>query len=127
MKHARLVFGLSPLRVSKTFNFFMLQWVYSKWGFLLKLDIDRIVHLLPEFAEAVHASGAPMTRVWGFVDGTVRSVARWATEGFRVDVPILLLLTNIDYTDIHVPYSYCKIVQIQLETCDKFEVNKCYL
>ena len=67
----------------------MLHWVHSKWGFLLKLDIDRIVHLLPEFAEAVHASGAPMTRVWGFVDGTVRSVARWATGGFRVDVAYL--------------------------------------
>ena len=67
----------------------MLHWVYSKRGFLLKLDIDRIVHLLPEFAEAVHASGAPMTRVWGFVDDTVRSVTRWTTGGFRVDVAYL--------------------------------------
>ncbi|CAM9968430.1 unnamed protein product [Ascophyllum nodosum] len=75
LKHVRQVFGLSPSRISETFNF-MLHWVHCKWGFLLKLDIDRIVHLLPELAEKVHASGAPMTRVWGFVDGTVRSVAR---------------------------------------------------
>ena len=88
LKHVRLVFGLSPSRISETFNF-MLHWVHCKWGFLLKLDIDRIVHLLPELAEAVHASGAPMTRVWGFVDGTVRSVARWATGGFCVYVAYL--------------------------------------
>ena len=88
LKHVRLVFGLSPSRITETSNF-MLHLVHSKWGFLLKLDIDRIVHLLPEFSEAVHASGAPMTRVWGFVDDTVRSVTRWATGGFRVDVAYL--------------------------------------
>ena len=89
LKHVRLVFGLSPSRISEIFNF-MLHWVHSKWGFLLKLDIDLIVHLMPEFAEAVHASGAPMTCAWGFVDSTVRSVARWATGGFRVDVAHLI-------------------------------------
>ena len=85
LNHLRLVFGLSASRISETFKF-MLHWVNSKWGHLLKLDIDRIVHLLPEFAEAVYASGAPMTRVWGFVHGTVRPVARWARRWFRVDV-----------------------------------------
>ena len=88
LKHVRLVFGLSPSRISETFNF-MLHWLHSTWGFLLKMDVDRIVHMFPAFAEVVHASGAPMTRVWGFVDSTVRSVARWATGGFHVDVAYL--------------------------------------
>ena len=44
LKHVRLVFGLlSPSCISETSNFML----HSKWGFLLKLDINRIVHLLP--------------------------------------------------------------------------------
>ena len=48
-KHLRLMFGLSPPRISEAFNF-MFQWVNSKWCYLLKLSTDWIVHLLPEFA-----------------------------------------------------------------------------
>ena len=52
LKDFPLVFGLSDSRLNTIFHF-MLHWVNSKLGYLLKLDIDRIVHVLPEFTEAV--------------------------------------------------------------------------
>ena len=36
---------------------------------LVWLDLDR-------FADAIHAKGAPLDRCWGFIDGTVRQIAR---------------------------------------------------
>ena len=41
------------------------------------LDTLDLVWLDPDmFADAIHAKGAPLTRCWGFVDGTPRPVSR---------------------------------------------------
>ena len=76
LKDMRLVFGMSESRICETFNW-MLHFLDYKWGFLLELDVERIKPRLYEFAEAVYNSGSPLTYCWGFIDGTVRGIARW--------------------------------------------------
>lgn len=77
LKDMRLIFGISESCICETFNW-MLHFLDYKWGFLLELDVDRIKPRLYEFAEAVYNSGSPLTYCWGFIDGTVRGIARWA-------------------------------------------------
>ena len=72
----RLVFGLRESCLSETFNY-MLHFVDDKWGHLLSLDVASIKSKLAMFAEAVKATGAPLSNCWGFIDGTVRAIARY--------------------------------------------------
>lgn len=75
LKDMRLVFGLSDLCICETFNW-MLHFLDHRWGFLLSLDVGLLVPKLRAFAEAVYNSGCPLTNCWGFIDGTVRGIAR---------------------------------------------------
>lgn len=75
LKDMRLVFGMSESRICESFNW-MLHFLDFKWGFLLSLNVERIKPRLREFAKAVYNSGSPLTHCWGFIDGTVRGIAR---------------------------------------------------
>lgn len=62
------VFGRTVSELSLIFNKIMDD-IYDRFHHLL--DSLDLVWLDPEaFAEAVHGKGAPLTRCWGFIDGT---------------------------------------------------------
>lgn len=75
LKDMRLVFGMSESCICEAFNW-MLHFLDFKWGFLLSLNVERLQSRLLEFAEAVFNAGCALTRCWGFIDGTVRGIAR---------------------------------------------------
>ena len=50
---------------------------------LLEFDHERLMPLMPVFAAAVHAKGAPLENIWGFVDGTFRWFCRPSIGGYR--------------------------------------------
>lgn len=79
LKDMRLVFGMSESRICETFNW-MLHFLDFKWGFLLSLNVERVQPRLLEFAKAIYDSGAPLTRCWGFIDKTVRGIARYVEK-----------------------------------------------
>lgn len=49
--------------------------VYDRFGHLLR-DLDLVWLDTESFAAAVHAKGAPLRQCFGFIDGTVRPIAR---------------------------------------------------
>ncbi|CAN0096560.1 unnamed protein product [Ectocarpus sp. 4 AP-2014] len=71
----RLVFGRSESCVCETFNW-MLHFTDFKWGFLLSLDVERLVPKLRTFAGAIYNKDCPLTHCWASIDGTVRGIAR---------------------------------------------------
>ncbi|CAB1112388.1 unnamed protein product [Ectocarpus sp. CCAP 1310/34] len=76
LKDMRLVFGLSESCICETFNR-MLHFLDFKWGWLLSVDVERLKpRLLVEFAEAIYNAGCPLTHCWGFIDETIRGIAR---------------------------------------------------
>ena len=81
LKDMRLVFGLSESCICETFNW-ILHFLDFKWGRLLSLNVEYLVPKHREFAEAIYnsVSGCPLTHCWEFIDGTVRSIARYATS-----------------------------------------------
>ena len=51
--------------------------IYSKWKHLLEWDAQRLTpEKLLQYAQAVERKGAPIQTVWGFIDGTIRGIAR---------------------------------------------------
>lgn len=54
----------------------MMHFLDFKWGYLLSLGVERLEPRLSVFAEAVYNSGCTLTHCWGFIDGTVRGIAR---------------------------------------------------
>ena len=60
----------------------MVDYVDSAWGYILS-DRNR-PYLSPQtirrYADVIHANGAALDNVWGFVDGTVRPCSRPKTD-----------------------------------------------
>ena len=83
LKDMRLVFGLSESCI-------------CEWGRLLSLNVEHLVPKLREFAEAIYNSGCPLTHCWGFIDGTVRGIARYATSQgiYALAEPQVLSMSN---------------------------------
>lgn len=79
LTHMRVLFGMAESCICEAFNY-MLHFLDVTWGDLLKLDMDRLVPLLGDFAEALHSWGCPLDNCWGFIDGTVRGIARQVTN-----------------------------------------------
>ena len=96
LKDMRLVSSLSESCICETFNW-ILHFLDFKWGRLLSLNVEHLVPKLREFAEAIYNSGCPLTHCWGFIDGTVRGIARYATsQGIYVLAePQVLSMSNI--------------------------------
>lgn len=69
-------YGWSPERVSRISSTVQLM-IHDRWHHLLQFDSARLTpEKLEQYARAVHAKGAPLDSVWGFIDGTVRAIAR---------------------------------------------------
>lgn len=72
----RLFWGLSETCICEIFNL-TVEAIHDRWGHL----VDQLQHqdILPKielFCQAIHDRGAPLDRCWGFIDGTVRAIAR---------------------------------------------------
>src|SRR5258706_12248436 len=75
-KDLGLQFGWKPERVSvitKALQALLLD----RWGHLLEFDYERLSkERLQLFADVIHDRGAPLTTCWGFIDSTIRQIAR---------------------------------------------------
>ncbi|KAJ7619953.1 hypothetical protein DFH06DRAFT_922387, partial [Mycena polygramma] len=54
------------------------EFLDDRWHHLLDFDSDGILApaRLREYASAIHAKGAPLDSVWGFIDCTIRGICR---------------------------------------------------
>lgn len=69
-------YGWSPERISRV-SATIQQFIHDRWYHLLDFDEVRLTPAkLEEYALAIHNKGAPIRTVWGFIDGTVRAIAR---------------------------------------------------
>lgn len=70
-----LGYGYSEGCVSRVFNW-MVLFLVNRASRVLRFDSPRLQASIPRFAEAIHAKGAPLDCVWGFIDGTIREICR---------------------------------------------------
>ena len=72
-----LKFGWRPERISEITNH-LLDYIVQKWKHLLEFDTHRLTREeLLEYAQAIHRKNdCPLTTCWGFIDGTIRGIAR---------------------------------------------------
>ena len=69
-------FGWSVERISRI-SATTQELIHSRWRHLLDWDRVRLTpEKLLEYAQAVERKGAPIGTVWGFIDGTIRGIAR---------------------------------------------------
>lgn len=60
-------------RITRTLAYYIVR----RWRHILKFDSRRLTpHRLATFAQAIHLKGAPLHNCWGFIDGTLRAIAR---------------------------------------------------
>ncbi|RPA89080.1 hypothetical protein L873DRAFT_1832100 [Choiromyces venosus 120613-1] len=53
------------------------SFIHSKWKHLLEWDHVRLTpERLAQYARTIERKGAPTGTVWGFIDGTIRAIAR---------------------------------------------------
>lgn len=51
--------------------------IHEKWQHLLMWDVQRLTpERLALYARTIERKGAPIGTVWGFIDGTIRGIAR---------------------------------------------------
>lgn len=71
-----LEFGWKPERVSRIMNT-LLRYIFDLWKDLLSFDPERLTPTrLAMYTVAIREKNAPLESCWGFVDGTVRPIAR---------------------------------------------------
>lgn len=69
-------YGWSPERVSRI-STSVQSFIHDRWYHLLDFDATRLTpSKLEQYARAIHTKGAPLNSVWGFIDGTIRAIAR---------------------------------------------------
>ncbi len=71
------LFGRSKSELSLIFNE-VIDHVYEGFGCLISsLDVRFLNHdHIQRYADTVHRQGVPLTRCWGFIDGTARPICR---------------------------------------------------
>lgn len=70
------LFGWETSRVSRVTRT-LASYIYHRWLYLLRFDSHRLsAAQLKSYADAVHLKGAPLSTCWGFIDGTLRPIAR---------------------------------------------------
>lgn len=75
-------FGWKPERVSRIVNT-LTESLYEQWKHLLVFDAERLTpERLVSYTQIIRGRGAPLHTCFGFIDGTIRPVARptWGQE-----------------------------------------------
>lgn len=76
LKDMQLQFGWEGSRVSRITRSLM-SYILDRWRHLLLFDSARLSpETLQRFADAISARGSPVKTIWGFIDGTLRKIAR---------------------------------------------------
>ncbi|KAJ7469536.1 hypothetical protein FB451DRAFT_1038642, partial [Mycena latifolia] len=54
------------------------QYLDDRWKHLLDFDTDGVLApaQMQQYATAIHAAGAPLDSIWGFIDCTIRGICR---------------------------------------------------
>ncbi|KAG0640996.1 hypothetical protein HOY80DRAFT_855296, partial [Tuber brumale] len=69
-------FGWSVERISRI-STTVQSIIHCKWQHLLEWDHRRLTpERLSQYARAIERKEAPIATVWGFIDGTIRAIAR---------------------------------------------------
>ncbi|CAB1098008.1 unnamed protein product [Ectocarpus sp. CCAP 1310/34] len=72
----RLFWGIAEQMICDIFNL-TIEAIFDRWGHLVnQLQHDAILSKIDMFCQAIHEKGAPLTRCWGFIDGTIRAISR---------------------------------------------------
>ncbi|CAM9606471.1 unnamed protein product [Laminaria digitata] len=72
----RLFWGMSETLICEIF-FLNIEAIFEPWGhFVDQMQVDAILHKIEIFCQVISDRGAPLSRCWGFIDGTVRKIAR---------------------------------------------------
>ena len=81
VKYSRSQSAISELVNELTF------YLDQRWAHLLAFDPELLSpSALSEYASAVHAAGAPLHTIWGFIDCTIRSICRpslWQRQAYN--------------------------------------------
>ena len=68
--------GWEPSRFSRVITY-TAYFIYNHWKHLLRWDTSRLTpHKLADYARAIHEKGSPLPNCFGFIDGTLRKMAR---------------------------------------------------
>ncbi|CAB1105988.1 unnamed protein product [Ectocarpus sp. CCAP 1310/34] len=71
----RIFWGMSETLICEIFNL-TIEVIFERWGHLVNdLQVDAILPRIDSFCEAIAGRGSPLTRCWGFLDGTIRKIA----------------------------------------------------
>jgi hypothetical protein len=80
LKDLAYLFGRHESDISLFFKWAITH-IETTFRHILHFDSVRLTpECLARYAAAVHAKGAPLTRCWGFIDGTVRPICRPSQE-----------------------------------------------
>lgn len=72
----RLFWGIAEQMICDIFNL-TIEAIFDRWGHLVnQLQHEAILPKIEMFCEAIQERGAPLARCWGFIDGTIRAIAR---------------------------------------------------
>ncbi|CAB1115709.1 unnamed protein product [Ectocarpus sp. CCAP 1310/34] len=72
----RLFWGIAEQMICEIFNL-TIEAIYDRWGHLVdELQHEAILPKIDIFCQAIHAKGGLLTRCWGFIDRTVRAIAK---------------------------------------------------
>lgn len=72
----RLFWGIAEAKICEIFNL-TISAIYDRWGPLVdQLQHEAILPKIDIFCQAIQGKGAPLDRCWGFIDGTIRAIAR---------------------------------------------------
>lgn len=72
-----MIYNRSQSAISEIVNW-VVTWVDESWSHLLGFDHEHLLspQNLAKYAAAIHRVGAPLDSIWGFIDCTIRRVAR---------------------------------------------------
>ena len=72
-----MLYNRTQSAISEIVNF-VVTYVDNRWSDLLDFDHDHLLSPtnLEKYAAAIHRAGAPMDSIWGFIDCTIRRIAR---------------------------------------------------
>ncbi|KAL1759138.1 hypothetical protein FB107DRAFT_186023, partial [Schizophyllum commune] len=72
-----ILYDRSHSALSEAVNY-IVEYVDRRWHHLLDFDSNGLLHptRLEAYARAIHRHGAPLWGVWGFIDCTIRRIAR---------------------------------------------------
>ncbi|KAJ7175617.1 hypothetical protein C8R46DRAFT_850053, partial [Mycena filopes] len=65
----------------------LVEYLEERWGHLLDFDTTLLtMERMKQYADTIHAKGAPLQHIWGFIDCTIRAIcrhSRWQWQAYN--------------------------------------------